>query len=275
MTTKNIPITAIIIDKDFIFREDTADRDRDLHSRDLAQRLHQQGNLNPVILWEERDEEGSTTGRLVLLDGRHRIAAFNTNKKTTIPATIFTGDRQSALLLALSMNSHVHLPLTKDERVNAAWRLVRRTQKMTVKAIANAASVGPRTVDRMRKRWKTMQAEGKTPSGQWWRDMTDGIMAEPEPEMTNKQRREAIAAHAETMKTAFGKLPWKDEHLFAEALQAAVGTYKLKCALDYLYAEPEDEFESEDGEEVEEKLGPTAPLPEPEIDAMYEDHGDF
>lgn len=139
------------------------------HVRGLAQTLRTVGDLDPVLVWREADNAGQPTGRHILLDGRHRLAAYATAKRGRegVPAAVLTGDRAEAMLAAVRANSREHLPLTKSERMDAAWRLVRLPGKrLTVPTVARAAGVAPRTVDNMRKRWSVMQAAGKDATGQ-------------------------------------------------------------------------------------------------------------
>ncbi len=217
------------------------------HVRGLVQTLRATGDLDPVLVWQEVDDEGHASGRFVLLDGHHRLAAYATAKglHERIPAVVLQGDRSAAMLEAVKANSRDTLPLTKTERTDAAWALVRLPGKrLTVKIIAAAAGVGAATVDRMRKRLKVMMAESKTPSGQWWRDskielpeMTD------RPEMTDAERLEQIERYGKAIREALGRLPWKDEHLAAEALMLAVGRRKLLTMAEFLFGD--DEFDTD------------------------------
>lgn len=141
-------------DANFQFRHTGLDKG---HVRGLLQTLRATGGLDPILVWEETgDTEGAPTGRLVLLDGHHRLPAYATagGKRKGIPAIVLKGSREEAMLEAVRANSRESLPLTKNERMDAAWRLVRLPGKrLTVPAIAGASGVAPRSVDNMRKRW--------------------------------------------------------------------------------------------------------------------------
>ncbi len=233
----------ISTDAAFQFRHMGIDK---AHVKGLAQTLRTVGDLEPILVWQEVRADGQVTGRLVLLDGQHRLAAYATAKgsQEAVPVTILTGGQQVAMLAAVRANTRDSLPLTKTERVDAAWRLVRLPGKrLTVLAIAKAAGVGSTTVDRMRKRWAVMLAQTKEATGEWWRDQHDEIPARKErPEMSDEERRAAIGQIAERIREAIGKLPWQDEHLAAEALECALGVHKLRSMAEYLYADEEDEF---------------------------------
>lgn len=234
----------ITADDDFQLRQWGIQRE---HVRGLAQTLRNTGQLEPVLVWEEIDAAGKPTGRLILLDGQHRIAAHDTvhRGRKGILAAVFRGDRNEAVVEAAMANSRESLPLTKNERMNAAWKIVRLTGKRpTVPVTANATGVAPRTVDMMRKRWAAMQAEGKQATGSWWKDRQDEPpQIKDEPEMTDKERQQRITALAEEIRKALGKQPWQDEQIAAEALLYAVGSLKLKSMAGYLFADEEpDEF---------------------------------
>lgn len=201
------------------------------------------------MVWQEIDAESQRTGRLILLDGHHRLAAYATAKghRQAVPAIVLTGDHTGAMETAVTANSRESLSWTKAERMDAAWRLVRLPgRRLTVPAVAKAAGVAPRTVDIMRKRWKAVEATGKEMTGNWWRDRLDALPAmEDRPEMTDAARNAAIGLLAEGISKALGKAPWQDQDLVAEALQRALGTFKLRRMAEYLYSE-DDEFAEAD-----------------------------
>lgn len=233
----------IVTSPDFQFRQTGIDR---AHVRHLTQILRNAGALDPVLVWAEVAADGRPTGRLVLLDGYSRLSAYAKAKghREAVPAVVLTGSRAEAMLAAVQANTRDSLPLTKNERTDAAWRLVRLPGKrLAVSTVARAAGVAARTVDNMRKRWREMEAASKEPTGTWRSDRLD---EQPEmeetPEMTTAERTAAITHLAEAINKALGKMPWQDQNLVAEALQRAIGTYKLRSIADYLFA---DEFAEE------------------------------
>ena len=58
--------------------------------------------------------------------------------------------------------------------------------------------------------------------------------------MTERQRRELVEKAATALRTAAGPLAFRDEDLFADALDLAFGR-KLRAAIEYLW--PADELE--------------------------------
>lgn len=190
---RHLLLREITIDPAFLFRHAGTDK---AHVKGLVQVLRTMGDLDPVLVWQERDTRGQPTGRLVLLDGSHRLAAYASARGSRggIPTRVLNGELEEAMLASVRANSRESLALTKNERMDAAWRLVRLPGKrLTVKTIAGAAGVAPRSVDIMRKRWAVLGASEREPSGHWWRDRQDDLPAmDDRPEMTDKERRQRI-----------------------------------------------------------------------------------
>lgn len=236
----------ISLDPSFQFRQAGTDKG---HVRGLLQVLRTVGDLDPVLVWQERDSKGAPTGRLVLLDGHHRLAAYASVRRSRggIPARVLNGGLEEALLAAVRANSRECLALTKNERMDAAWRLVRLPGKrLAVPTVAGAAGVSPRSVDIMRKRLAIFVATQREPSGHWWRDRQDDLPAmEDRPALSDKERRKRITEVSARVREAMGKLPWQDEQLAADALLAAIGTRKLRGMAEYLFTD--DEFAGDEG----------------------------
>jgi len=250
-TARMLPPAEIIRDLEFSFRRDG--KPDKAFTRTLAQALRTGGALDPILVWAE-EEEGIATGRFVLLDGVHRLAAYRSvrgpdGNRKPVPAVVLCGGRKGATLAALRANSRESLPLTLQERADAAWRLVRDARySCTVPETASAAGISPRTVDSMRSRWKAMQAAGKKPSGEWWQDRQDTPPdRSQEPEMTDEQREAAKNELANALRKTMA--PWinKDSQLVAESLRAAIGAHDLRSMAEYLFGAAEgeeDEFYS-------------------------------
>lgn len=61
---------------DFSHRKDGQN---ETHVAALGKTLRATGRLDPVLLWQEITGKGEVTGRLILLDGLHRLAAYDAN----------------------------------------------------------------------------------------------------------------------------------------------------------------------------------------------------
>jgi hypothetical protein len=89
----------ITADDAFQFRQWGIHRE---HVRGLAQTLRNTGQLDPILVWQEIDAADRPTGRLILLDGQHRIAAHDTVHKGRkgILAAVLRGNRNEAMAIA-------------------------------------------------------------------------------------------------------------------------------------------------------------------------------
>lgn len=221
------PSAITIIPEEFGFRHHGIDKG---HLRGLVQALRNTGDkLAPLMLWREADSNGAITGRLILLDGEHRLAAYRSARKGTpgvdqaVPATVVSCDRTEAKLFALAANSKDALPLTAPERADGAWRLVRDgSTKLSTARIVKASGVSSRTVSYMRLRAKELS--GADITGAWWRDRQSTLRDfEGEEPLSNKEREEEIIRLANIIRKAAGQWSSRDPELIAEALRMAFG----------------------------------------------------
>lgn len=100
--------------------------------------------LDPVTVWWGGD-------RWFVIDGHHRIEAYQrVGIRAAVPVTIFVGNLDHAMAHSAASNSKDKLPMSLNDKMNAAWRLVvlTRLKKAEIMA-ATGASKG--TVDNMRK----------------------------------------------------------------------------------------------------------------------------
>lgn len=206
------------------------------HVKVLALAIRSGAKLPPITLWQEQDKDGMITGRLLLLDGRHRLAALRQVKpdQKQYPALIIDGDHVTAMLLAVALNTKDALPLSLSERANAAWLIVREAGYSRSKSeIARACGVAPRTVATMRTVWGDWPC-GKEPDGNWWRDRKQGEAIEGtwQP-MTDQERREETERLTQELQRVAGGTPMRDSELFADALEKAFGRH-LWPALEHL-----------------------------------------
>lgn len=216
------------------------------HVRTLLRVLRNTGKLDPILLWSERGPDGVPTGRLVLLDGAHRLAAYRAFaprcSNEGVPALTIEGDWTTARLKAAGGNTKEVLPLTANERSDLAWSMVRDERFTGSKAqIAAATGTSTPTVARMRTRWKQMAAAGIEASGQWWRDRHDRNSQEPMEMIDDKKREAEIEAAQALVKQALGRWLRRDVEAIAEALQRALGS-RFKDAAEFQFGAGEDEF---------------------------------
>ena len=239
------PSAITIIAEEFGFRRNGIDK---AHVRTLAQALRNGGGkLDPILLWREIGPSGDM-GRLILLAGAHRLAAYRQARKGTqgankaVPAIVATCSRAEAMALALFANSKDTLPLTQREKTDGAWRLVRFHNDTHSKTkIASISGISPRTVTRMRGRWKAMLEAGLEATGQWWRDrLEDPLEDTAQDGLTEAERMAEVIKLGNALREAAGSWPKLDSTLVAEALQVAFG-FHLRGMAEFLYGASEDD----------------------------------
>jgi hypothetical protein len=174
--------------------------------------------LDPVTVWW-------SGRRFYVIDGHHRFEAYRRHHgakaHVSIPCVEFEGTRDEAMELSGQANHKNKLPMTQDDRLNYAWRLV-CTTGLTVDRIKRASGTGERVVWAMRKKLKAKIEEAKPvcettyrceQGGMKWRHVRDDIK---EDWTDDKTLAEAKRMSARLYKE-FGSLHRK-AHIFALAL---------------------------------------------------------
>lgn len=231
--------------------------DNDTHVAALRKSLRNTGRLDPILIWQERNKKVEETGRLVLLDGHFRVAAYDIEQASGkidgkgIPAVLLKGSRMEADLAALGANVKDVQPLTMNERTDAAWALVQRyRQALSKSRLARASGVSERTIARMRQQLRKFVAEGQSPSGSWWQDRKFPEEAAFTPP-TDAEREELIGNLAEAIQGAVRENRTSDIEVLAEGLQRGLGQRQMVDIADYLQigGHDWDEFAQEPDEE--------------------------
>ena len=173
------------------------------HVRDLAKIIERDQPLDPLLVWKRPED-----GKLVLMDGHHRLQAFERVGWTKgIRCLVFECDKDEARRLPMKHNSKTSLPLTGTERADYAWGLVLDTA-LSKRTTARTCGVGERSVARMRavlKRYQEQAAEEGTdmdPPRSWWRAQRLG--AEDRDMMSDEQREEWKMQVKETLIAKIG-----------------------------------------------------------------------
>ncbi|WP_054005000.1 ParB N-terminal domain-containing protein [Cypionkella psychrotolerans] len=211
------------------------------HVHDLARAHRNCGDLDPIKVWAEPG-----TGKLIILDGRHRVAAYRFNRVSIIPAVIFRGDRKDARLEAAKDNAKTTFPWTTAECTQYAWGLVIEGG-VSKRQIVQAATVSTGTVTNMRKRLADMVAARATPCGNWWRDRSDN-QPDGQPENVSdavKQARIKFLMKAQQeiemqFKAKYGQRPALTE--LGESWRWSLGQARFKAAVSGGCLCDEDEF---------------------------------
>ena len=152
---------------------------RDDHILELARALRDGAKLPPILVFPVGRE-------YYVMDGHHRLAAYDTDGGIkVIPAKVFSGTLTEARRVALRHNSRNKLPMTKRDRLSAAWRLVKEeAPKDSITTIAGDSGASKATVSNMRAVLVKLKDMGVSPddiAGLSWesaRRKADGITEE-------------------------------------------------------------------------------------------------
>jgi ParB-like nuclease domain len=121
----------------------------DDHIFGMAQALHREGTpLTPITVFPVGDA-------YYVMDGHHRLAAYDTARWTkAIPAQVYQGSLDAAWRSALARNSKDKLPMTKEDKLSAAWRIVKKSDpRDSIASTANLSQISESTVSNMRSVW--------------------------------------------------------------------------------------------------------------------------
>lgn len=236
-TLTNIDRDKITTDTTFRHRSGP---DSATHLEALRKTLRNTGRLDPVLIWQEANDKGTATGRLVLLDGHYRLGAYRAEQHAGkiegrgIPAVLLTGSRIEAHLEALMANSKDTLPLTMQERLNAAWRLVQMYRSGISKPrLARASGVSERTILSMRQQMKKFAKAGESPDGNWLIDRRFPVKGDYEPP-SDEARQAMVNTLSQALKAALNEARTRDIEIIADALEEALGLRQLASIADYL-----------------------------------------
>jgi hypothetical protein len=109
--------------------------------------------------------------RFYVLDGHHRLDAYHSvGWAKSVPVKLFLGTLEEARTTALKLNSRNKLPMTREDKSEAAWELTKTAPHLSIATVHELSTVSPRTVSYMRSGWKTIceQANGKEKNGEVW-----------------------------------------------------------------------------------------------------------
>jgi hypothetical protein len=128
------------------------------HTLDLARALKDGRRFPPLTVY-------LIDKRFYVLDGHHRLDAYHTVGWTKpVPVEVFKGTFEGAWTYALKANSATKLPMSRDEKSEAAWKLTKTTE-LTAERLNALTGISQRTVFSMRKVWKTLCEHIKTEKG--------------------------------------------------------------------------------------------------------------
>ena len=206
------------------------------HTLELARILKDQDKpLEPILV----TPIGSG---FYVVDGHHRLQAYRTARwEKTIPVVYFEGTVQEACLEAFRLNCKNKLPMTIDDKREAAWRLL-KDGKMSQTTISTETSVSLRTIST---RSKTLKDFGERVRELTWRRAKSlkWVSEEELPDMETWKEKKAQAMTKQLLKNLT-----KDAYKYPDVLAMALRqiddnlAQALRGALNDLYHDnPEDE----------------------------------
>lgn len=146
---------------------------------DFARAIERGDEMAPILVFPVGQN-------FYVIDGHHRLAAYDIAKKNeAIPAQVFAGTLREAERAALRANNKPKLPLTREDRTNAAWRIVRQNDpRDSIASTMEDADVSKGTVNTMRAARRTLCERG-TPDDEiqkmtWWNAKTAAKEGEDE-----------------------------------------------------------------------------------------------
>lgn len=187
------------------------------HVRKLVQAFERkEGFLDPLLLY------AVDVHRLVL-DGHCRLQAYlraNLDASQEVPVSYFRGDFSEALTRPASMNSKEKLPLTQEERLEAAWKLVVFDEgrgNYSLREIEEVTGAGKSTAGNMRKVLKNDDNFSFEPRDRSWKEVKRDRRENRQPDPDWQEKRAKAWAHR--IRKQLGDKPNKTPQALFEALE--------------------------------------------------------
>jgi len=142
-------------------------------------------------------------GLWLILDGHLRFLAYHlVGWASKVPVRVYQGSAREALCESIKENAKARLPLTREERMDAAWKLT-RIGGFSKREITQTTATGNGTVGRMREVLEAMQRAGVDP-GRWPR-WDDARVALKEPGEALEFEEEDVEQEVREYLEALGK----------------------------------------------------------------------
>ncbi|NOX41604.1 MAG: ParB N-terminal domain-containing protein [Alphaproteobacteria bacterium] len=133
------------------------------HVDALKDAIGRGNELDALDVWED-----PKSGKLIVIDGHHRLAAYlKAGHKQKIAVLIHRCTQKQARLLALEGNAKTRLPMTPEERYEAAWTLDSEGGYSKAE-ITKYTGVGDGTVAAMRRAMKQFKDAGDEVPTSWY-----------------------------------------------------------------------------------------------------------
>jgi len=178
------------------------------HISELKAALKTHGALDPILV-------GWTGKRVILIEGHHRYVAYERSGYKLKPVDVqwFIGPLNAAVEASIAANSKTKLPMSLQEKLNAAWRLVRlggfsKAQIKRSSAISDgqigkmrrvlAAHHDVVGIDEWAKAWKVATGRGEVRTDEEHEEYLN-MLVEQYPEKIHKAVGTKLASNPEMM----------------------------------------------------------------------------
>lgn len=211
----------------------------------LAQELKRSDRkpLDPLTVWQD------PTGRLVVVDGHHRVEAYNRagwGKK--VPVVIHRGTEVDAQFLTVADNGKARLQMSQVEKSNWAWRMVVDYPSLTAERIA-LGPVSLRNVRYMRAVKKRLEKAG-VPLPETWgaaKMLDTGNDVEWDEEKREEMREQRRAKLLEEIRAPLALAAQRDPQVAMEVVLQVMGKNAFDSGADWLgYVEAGRDYREED-----------------------------
>lgn len=157
-----------------------------------------------------------------ILDGHHRRLAYErATVVSNIPVRVFKGSLDDALKESVSLNSKNKMPMSLQDKMNAAWKLTAQTETPKSK-VALACSIAESSVANMRRTKSALAALGTTTEQMLemnWAEAQRVAKGEEKPQIDHDAETERRArGYVKSIAKALKDRPHKDPEGFAMAL---------------------------------------------------------
>lgn len=188
------------------------------HIGELRRILQNRVPLDPITVMK-------IGGEWFCIDGHHRLQAYQQeqqggSRKTHLPIKVFRGTLEEALQTSIKVNAPDKLNLTKEDKLEGAWKLV-LLGGLSVSQTAKTASVSEKTIHRMRHGLKTVREKHPSaPVETFTWEQVKHILLNGEPKKEPPQGWEDAKARelAKSLAKTFNGVPKQCPRIFALGL---------------------------------------------------------
>lgn len=243
--SRTLPLVEIDTDFDrFQFRIVEVDYG---HVEELKGHYKRKAKIPPITVWQDPEDEV-----FYVLDGHHRFTALQQLQRKKVSVRVFQGSYEEARLMCLRENAKAQLPMSPEERQNAAWQLTQAVYEdgewaYSKKRISETCGTSERTVATMRSTYKQLQ-EADAIIPEWsWRAALLSLKRLDAVDYTDEDRDAWVEAETGKLDEAIGKhlslMLAKCPQAAFNVLATRLGDKYLSDFMDWTDHVPDDEDE--------------------------------